>query len=70
MEVMNKVMRDDPPPLRKENAEIPRDLETIVFKCLEKDPARRYISAHAFANDRPMGPPAGQTSAPHKSADV
>ena len=30
---------------------IPRDVETIALKCLEKDPDRRYQTAQEFAED-------------------
>jgi serine/threonine protein kinase len=50
-DALAKVVRDEPVPLRKRNASIPVDLETIVMKCLQKEPARRYDSARALAED-------------------
>jgi tetratricopeptide (TPR) repeat protein/predicted Ser/Thr protein kinase len=38
-------------PLRQLDPKLPRDLETIVAKCLEADPARRYASAAELADD-------------------
>ncbi len=46
-----KLLQEEPRPLRQANPSLPVDLETIVGKCLEKDPARRYQSMHALAAD-------------------
>jgi len=50
-EIMMQILRDDPVPLGKLAPKIPQDLETIVMKCLERDPSRRYDSAKALAED-------------------
>lgn len=41
----------DAVPPRKLRADVPRDLEVITLKALSRDPARRYASGQAFAND-------------------
>jgi serine/threonine protein kinase len=46
-----QILRDEPPSPRKLNGRVPRDLETICLKCLEKDPARRYQTAGELADD-------------------
>jgi WD40 repeat protein len=49
--VIDQVLNDEPVSPRRLNAHVPRDLETITLKCLEKDPAKRYATAAAVAND-------------------
>jgi serine/threonine-protein kinase len=51
MEVYEKIVREEPLPPRKVNAEVPLDLETIALKALSKEPARRYSSALELAED-------------------
>jgi serine/threonine-protein kinase len=50
-DILMNVMLDDPPMLRTLEPSVPLDLETIVHKCLEKDPARRFQTAAALAED-------------------
>ncbi|MFO0810339.1 MAG: protein kinase [Gemmataceae bacterium] len=45
------VIQKEPPPPRSVQPRVPRDLETICLKALEKDPDRRYPSAGAMAED-------------------
>jgi len=49
--LLRKIQQDDPPLLRSVNKAIPADLEAIVARCLEKDPAKRYPSAAELAAD-------------------
>lgn len=46
-----QILNEEPPGLRKLDGRIPRDVETICLKCLEKDPARRYQAAAELADD-------------------
>ncbi len=51
IETVMMVISDEPVPPRRLNASVPRDLETIALKCLQKDPSRRYATAGEFAGD-------------------
>jgi hypothetical protein len=51
IETLEAVRNRPPEAPRKRNARIPRDLELICLKCLEKNPADRYATAEAFADD-------------------
>src|SRR5262249_10653777 len=46
-----QVLGEEPVPPRRLNVQVPRDLETIALKCLQKAPARRYASAAGLAED-------------------
>lgn len=46
-----QILNEPAPSPRKLDSRLPRDLETICLKCLEKEPDRRYQSAAALAED-------------------
>jgi eukaryotic-like serine/threonine-protein kinase len=48
---MRAAADSEPPSLRALDASLPRDLQTITARCLERDPARRYGSAALLAED-------------------
>ena len=45
------VLNEEPEPPGRLQADVPRDLETVCLKCLEKDPGQRYASAAELADD-------------------
>ncbi len=49
--LLRQVGREQPPHPRTINADIPRDLETIVLKAIAREPARRYDTAGELADD-------------------
>ncbi len=51
LDTLMEVLSNDPIMPRKLNARIPRGLELICLKCLAKEPAERYPSAAALADD-------------------
>ncbi|HKB36808.1 MAG TPA: serine/threonine-protein kinase, partial [Gemmataceae bacterium] len=50
-ETLHQVLHEEPVPPTRFQRTVPRDLETICLRCLQKDPARRYSSAEALADD-------------------
>jgi WD40 repeat protein len=51
VETLVLVQAEEPVPPSRLQPGVPRDLETVCLKCLQKDPARRYASAEALAED-------------------
>jgi WD40 repeat protein/serine/threonine protein kinase len=51
LDVLRRVTSDEPASVRRMRREVPRDLESICLKCLEKEPRRRYATAGALAAD-------------------
>lgn len=50
-DLLNKVLHEEPTPPSRRDATIPRDLDVICLKCLQKEADRRYGSAEGLAED-------------------
>ncbi len=50
-EAVQQVLHAEPAPPTRSRPDVPRDLETVCLKCLEKQPGRRYASALELADD-------------------
>jgi len=51
LETLQQVLHEEPLPLRVLNSRVPKDLETICLKCLDKEPHRRYGTSDELAAD-------------------
>jgi tetratricopeptide (TPR) repeat protein len=51
LQLIEQIRRAEPAPPRNFDRKVPRDLETIVLKAIDKDPKRRYQSADELGED-------------------
>lgn len=50
-ELLRAILDSDPPPLRSIDPALPRDLEAVIQRCMDRDVLKRYDSAKDLAED-------------------
>jgi WD40 repeat protein/serine/threonine protein kinase len=51
VDTIMQLLHEEPVPLTRLRPNVPRDLETITMKCLQKEPGRRYAASQELAED-------------------
>ena len=51
LDTLRRLALEEPRPLSERRRDVPRDLEAVCLKCLEKDPKRRYLTANDLVRD-------------------
>lgn len=51
LDTLMQVLDNEPRPVRLQNPGVPRDVEIICLKCLQKDPLLRYAATQELADD-------------------
>jgi WD40 repeat protein/serine/threonine protein kinase len=51
IDVLRRVVNEEPAPIRSSHPDVPRDLQAVCLKCLEKSPEQRYGTAAELADD-------------------
>jgi eukaryotic-like serine/threonine-protein kinase len=63
-DLLAAILQDPPPPLRRHRPDAPQELEAIVARCLEKEPAARYADVAELTQAlAPFGSPSARVSA-------
>ncbi len=62
MVVLNKILKDDPPEPHQLNAAVPKELEAVILKAMQKEISKRYQSALEMRQDLEKIPPTALTA--------
>ena len=50
-QLISQILNQEPAPPRRLRPDLPRDLETVLLRCLAKEPEQRYANSRALADD-------------------